>query len=289
MTSESLPNKFYRLVYFSPRPEDGERVCVAVIVWDEGKIYYLYDKNARKARGLSREYGIEVIGFMLQRLEEKATEVALKGSVPEFSPQIQVSKPRVLLQSMDDELRNLLIRTYLSPQKRFRSPAKQAGVSRRIEEFLSEFHVPKGSIIRRASAEQLFGKDALRHLPDELIPGPVARAVNLSNGLLLLDGVDVHASTTALVVEHVGRVVHTYWQCKKAQELLNNNAGKLTSAAVVFNGDKGVQDETFLWRIKYATEQFKEADLTIDPTASNAQDDKLRTLLSKARPHLTHA
>jgi len=54
MTSESLPSRFYRIVYFSPRPEDGERVCVALIIWDEGRTYFLFDRNARKARGLSR-------------------------------------------------------------------------------------------------------------------------------------------------------------------------------------------------------------------------------------------
>ena len=284
MTNESLPTKFYRLVYFSPRPEDGERVCVALIIWDDGKTHYLFDQRARKARGLSRDYSPETIRFMLQRLEGNAEEIALSGSVPEFSPQIQVSKPRTLLKPVDSELQNLLFRTYLSPQKGYRSPAKQAGVSKRIEEFLSGFSIPQGSIIRRASAERLLGPDNLRGLPPELVPGPVSRVVNLADGLLLLDGVDVHAATTASVVEHVGRVVHTYWQYKKAQELLTNSGVKFTSAAVVFDGNGNDKDDTFVWRVKYATEQFKnDADLTISPSAPNGRES-LRRLLSEARP-----
>lgn len=283
MTSESLPSRFYRIVYFSPRPEDGERVCVALIIWDEGRTYFLFDRNARKARGLSREYGTDVIIFMLEQLEEKASQIAVSGVVTEFSPQIQISGPRVLLKPADETVRNILVHTYLSPQKGFRSPAKQPGISGRIETFLSKYHVPQGSIIRRATAQKLFGKEAVRRLPAELIPGPVARAVNVGDGLLLLDGVDIHASTNA-VVEHVARVTHTYWQCKKAQGVLHDKSVKLTSAAVVFDGDGGTENQSFLWRIRYAMEQFeKDADHTINPSTPEGQNE-LRSLLTE-----THA
>jgi len=281
MTTEHLPKRFYRLIYFSPRPEDGERVCVAIVVWDEGKTHYLFDEKVRKARNLSRDYPPEAIRFVLERLEGDVERIAHTGSVPEFSPQFQVSEPRTLLKPMDTEVRNLLLQTYLSPQKGYRSPAKQAGLSRRIEQFLSGLNVPSRFIMRRASAEQLLGENVVRRLPVELVPGPVTRVVNFADKLVLMEGVDVHSATSGSLVDHVGRIVHTYWQYKKAKEYLSNDRLNVTSAAIVFDGEGSTENDKFTWRREYATEQFKkDADLTISPSAPSGEENLRHLLIS---------
>jgi len=284
MTIENLPKRFYRLIYFSPRPEDDERVCVALVTWDEGRTHYLFDERARKARGLSREYSAESILFVLERLHEKAEEIALTGAVPEFSPQFRVSEPRVLLKPVTAEVRNLLLLTYLSPQKghRHRSIENQIGLGRKIEQFLGRLLVPRKLIIRRPSTEQLLGADIVRQMPEELVPKPVARVINLGGTLLLIDGVDVHVSSDSLV-DHVGRVVHTYWQYKKVKDVLERGKIKVKSAALVFDGEGGEQvDESFIWRREYAKEQFKkDADIIINPAVA-AEEEDLRHLLRAA-------
>ncbi len=56
MTDEKSPNRFYRLVYFSPRPEDDERVCVGILLYDSGFAELEFDENLDKAHCFAPDY-----------------------------------------------------------------------------------------------------------------------------------------------------------------------------------------------------------------------------------------
>jgi hypothetical protein len=283
MTVTQLPERFYRLLYFSPRPEDDERVCVGIVLRDGSQAFIEYDEKLEKAHCFAPDYARTSISFILGTIQGEASRIAVSGKMPEFSPQFSVSTPRVLLHPIDDKVRGVLRHRYLLKPKSPEHKQRERGLGRKIDKFLTEnLQVPFRFISRRANAEELFGQDVVRELPKDLLPKSVSRALISDAAICLMDGVDLHVPSHDLLVQQVNRVAHTFWQYKKVEELFHGK--KILRAAVMFDGSGTQVEPALKWRWDYAVHQFeKDAEYTIK--AGSDQEGLLREALTNLLPH----
>ena len=61
----NLPDQ-YRLLYFSPRPEDGERVCVAVVAFVGGRYIVDFDEKLAKMKSIARPQDVDFVRNVLE-------------------------------------------------------------------------------------------------------------------------------------------------------------------------------------------------------------------------------
>ncbi|HEV2222628.1 MAG TPA: hypothetical protein VGR84_06465 [Candidatus Acidoferrales bacterium] len=278
MSEENQLERFYRLMYFSPRPEDEEKVCVAVLIKDGNQVFLEYDERFEKAKCIAADYSAESLKFILQTLRDKS-EHQDDGSAAlnlSFSPQFQLSAPRVLLQPANEQVREVLRHRFLLRVRPVRTSEKQKGIGRRIDRLLFEkIRIRPASMRRRVSFSELFGIDAQRSLPKDLIPKSVSRAVSFDNRVVLLDGVDLHAPSQQSLVDSIGRISHAFWQYQEARAFSKDlSSMRLTRAAILFDGEGDQLPDDLRWRRDYAYHELdKDSDITLGPGTSDSEEN----------------
>lgn len=288
MRNEKLPERFYRLLYFSPRPEDDERVCIALLVHDSRDTHVEYDRKLEKVHCFAPDYTRETLSFVLQEISGRAKDFALRGRLPEFSPQFSLSAPRTLLRPFDEQVRSVLRRKYLMKLRSPEQKKRERGLGRKIDRFLAErLGLPYNSARRKATADDLFGTEITRELPKDLTPKPVSRALISDLEVCLLDGVDLHVESTEFLVLKVDRVARTFWQYGKIGELLGSSKRKrIVRAALVFDGSGPSVESSLEWRWDYAQHRFgKDAADFVVRAGSFQQEAELRNALRALLPH----
>jgi hypothetical protein len=285
--STQLPERFYRLLYFSPRPEDEEQVCVGIVLRDGSKTYLDFDDKLEKAHCLAPDYTRESFAFILNNVKNDVSSLAETGKLVELSPQFKMSAPRTLLHPIDASLRSVLRQKYLLKPKAAPHGEREKGIERKIDKLLTEkMGVASGvNWHRRATVDDLLDFGASRQLPPDLVPKPVARALSVGSGICLIDGVDLHTSSSDLLISRISRVVHTFWQYDQAKEFLPGLRDKqLLRAAILFDGNGSNVEEAFHWRADYARHEFKEnADLIVKAGSTeeeSAMQDRVTSLLT---------
>lgn len=276
--------QFYRLVYFSPRPEDDERVCVGILLYDSGRADFEFDDSLDKAHCFAPDYTKASLRFMLETIRGQAKNAVLAGHITELSPQIQLSGERILRTGVTAKVREILREKYLLKPKAadHRTRQKSRGPGRNIDSYLAKhFSLFSGSVHRAVGAQDLFGA-AAQDLPPDLVPRTVSRAVVSGGSVCLLDGVDLHTDSTEALVHRVTRVSRTYWQIGKAQEFLgSSHAPNILRAAIIFDGDGPDVEPALKWRQDYAMDQFrKNANVTVK-AGSLEQERELKSELKK--------
>jgi hypothetical protein len=280
MAMTDVPQRFYRLLYFSPRPEDDERVCVGVLLYDSGRAFLEFDEKLDKAHCFAPDYTKASLAFVLETIRENSGRAALDGKLPEFSPQFQLSTERALRHPVDEKVRTVLRQKYLLKPKSPEPRKREKGLGRCIDRFLADnFGIPVRAIRRQATVEELLGPDA-RELPKDLTPRTVARALVSDSEICLMDGVDLHVESADLLVNRVSKVAHTFWQYKKALDYLAHSERKrLYRAALIFDGHGPEVEASLKWRQDYAVHQLeKDADITVK-TGSPEQEMALQGAL----------
>jgi hypothetical protein len=278
--------RFYRLLYFSPRPEDDERVCVGVILKDGKHAYVEYDDRLEKAHCFAPDYTRESLMFVLRSIQDEAGKIATEGRLYEFSPQFSLSNPRAILRPIDEQVRDVLRDKYLLKPRASEHKRKEKGVERKIERFLKEkIHVPSSEIVRKATVDDVVGFGAAKELPKDLVPKPVSRALISQSEIYLIDGIDLHVNNQDLLVNRVNRVAHTFWQYKNLKQIFPNLRDKhMVRAAIIFDGKEEKVEPSLKWRADYAIHQFeKDADLTIKE-GSAQQERLMRESLQRLLP-----
>lgn len=283
-----FPERFYRLLYFSPRPEDDERVCVGVVIQDGKNSFVDYDDRLEKAHCFAPDHTRESLSFVLQEIQGEAERAAKQGKLAEFSPQFRLSSPRALLQPVDQRVRNILREKYLLKPKSYEQRKKEKGVERKIDQFLFEsIRVPQNYVLRKVSVDDVFGFEVSRELPKDLVPKSVSRALISNSEICLVDGVDLHLQSTDLLVNRVNRIAHTFWQYNQLKELFPKwDQKNMFRAAIVFDGNQDRVEPALKWRADYAFHQFeKDADITVK-AGSPQQEIAMRNSLKDFMPRL---
>src|SRR6266853_407973 len=99
MALDLKTKRTYRLVYFQPEPEDGERICVGLLFYDQGLYSLVYDSSFPKLSCVAPRYGKATLKFYLDELEEslhRASPDEVEALLRKSGPQLLVSDVRLL-------------------------------------------------------------------------------------------------------------------------------------------------------------------------------------------------
>src|SRR5690349_5337781 len=111
----SDPLATYRLVYFQPDPEDGERVCVALLFTVHGEVELLAYPDFPRLRCLAPHVDSELVQVYLDdltsHLKWKSSDIDL--ILRRQSPQLVTSEVRKCSWPLSNESRLYLMRRFL--------------------------------------------------------------------------------------------------------------------------------------------------------------------------------
>ncbi len=276
----------YRLVYFQPDPEDGERICIGLLFYDQDQYSLIYDSSFPKLSCIAPRYGKAVLKLYLDELEEslrRASPYDVELTLKKSGPQIITSDIRALLVPLTNAIKQKLLERFVLNNQRheiFQSSKEdvqkrdypvQESIAGFLKGFLSD---SQHNVIFQAKAKQVIGKN----LPNV---SSVAASVRLPGRIIVIDGVDMKVATAKQVINRVNRVTHTFWEYGRAE--LDYSLSKIDSlkrVALVLNGrpqysfaQKDAHD--------FALHQFgNESDLVV--TDETTQGQELRNLLGSS-------
>jgi hypothetical protein len=260
----------YRLLYFSPRPEDGEQVCVAVLLNESGRWSVEYDEKLAKMRYLARDRDPDFVRATLElmRSENLSGDQELTAFVRGIEPQFTLSDLRELLPPLEGPVKTELVKRFLYRGKLFRTLV-EAEHERQLEQnmrMLITRVVPPAEayVVSRVKAASLFGEDIAHRLR---ISRPISQGIIGRTRAVLVDGVDTARGTSSYVIRRANRVSYTFWQYGRASELPDlpvRAPKKIMRVGIVFDGLAHAIDLR-----EYSLHQFrKDADLAVEAHTS---------------------
>lgn len=276
----------YQLLYFQPEPEDGERVCVAVLASGSGEVELLFDPYFPRARciapslhpGLLRSY----IEELQKELRSKPSERLI--ALGRFSPQLVASEERLVKWPLNDKLRLRLLDRFVRhsfgkselPLVRYEmeKPKSEQIIQEHLEQLVRQFTSQELRFVLGAKPIDVVGRKVknIRAVP---------LAIHGPNTVLLFDGVDLTLGT-GIALSRITKVVHTFWQYGRINQG-EFNPRSVQRIGVVMNGAVNA-DRSYREAHDFAIDQFgKESEYTID--ASSSEDrGRLEHLLRVALP-----
>jgi hypothetical protein len=267
MTSDSAHGDQFRLLYFSPNPEDGERVCVAILASVGGMWCVEFDEEFAKLRAIAKDKDVEFVRGVVDMLRKDLDRSDLSSLMLSLEPQFRTSEPRNLLVPWTADIRRklrgrFLIRGRFHEEKLEREHEER--IQARIAAFLDETMPGVGRLAAsKLKPDQLFG-DALSH--QFRVARPVARALVGRTRAVLIDGVDTTLKPSTDVIKKANRIAFTFWQYGrviKSPSLPPGAPRKIFRVGVVFDGTPSA----YMVR-EYSLHQFqKDADLAIESSS----------------------
>ena len=119
MASELKRVGWYRLLYYQPAPETGERITIGLLFEDEGHAFLHYDKQFAKLRKLYPWIDSKTVGFYLEDLKSALSKA--KGIDPVlnlYGPQLVSSDARKVVLPITDALVKMLMGKFVQPAPR---------------------------------------------------------------------------------------------------------------------------------------------------------------------------
>ena len=271
----------YRLLHFQPDPEDGDRVCVGILLEEDGKFTVLSDPKFKKLRCVAPDFEPELVSFYLRDLEDSLdrSREPVEITLRRCAPQLVVSEARSVATPLTPDKRVRLMERFVLPAKEFQKELVQvsraeATTSEHLRIFLTGI-APwfENMVIRNARPLDLF---------DITLPNlkPVAFAIKRHSMFVLVDGVDLSVMSPAKAVAKANRIGHNFWQYGRIrEESLFKGRPKVERVGVVMNGTSP-RTEAYLDAHDYALLQFQnEADVAVDATSGEGKE-KLRAFLA---------
>lgn len=279
----------YRLLYFSPRPEDGEQICVAILLNEAGKWSVEYDEKLTKMKSLARDRDLEFVRATLESVRSGLAYLGAKDFVSlsaSIEPQFRLSQPRPLLVPVTDQVRDQLTKRFLRRLPIHRPQFEREG-EHRFQEKLGSLvaeAVPtaKGLLESRLKASDLIGERLARDLR---IHRPISQALRGRTRAVLIDGVDTGSGPSVDVISRANRVGYTFWQYGKVcgmRDLPANAPTKIIRVGVVFDGVPRAVELR-----EYSLHQFsKDCDIAIEADTGKGITD-LRDRIEETMRDLT--
>lgn len=272
MTVRPGEGDYFCLLYFSAHPEDGEKICVAVLVNLGGRWHVEFDEHFTKLRGMSGERDIDLVHGVIEILQVELDRSDIPTLMMGIEPQFRVSDSRKLLLPWTKEVRKNLRKRFLS-RRNFREDEVERQHDEKtraqIGEFIDEV-VPRAREFASTDfrPSQIFGESLSKELR---IRKPVAQAFVGKTRAVLIDGVDTTLKPSSQVIRKANRIAFMFWQLGKAvgdQDLPSTGPRKIFRVGIVFNG----LPSTHMLR-EYSLHQFrKDADLAIESGANQGRD-----------------
>jgi hypothetical protein len=230
----------YRLVFFQPEPEDGERLCIGLLFSDEGNRRMLvYDSSFARVRCFAPNFEVGLLRFLMKTLDSQLQDrnLSMDQALASLGSQLSLSVERRVASPVSDAAKMRLLERFVirKETKLLSSVAASEKVSANtlFAEHLLSFARPlirntKPMVIENANAEQVLG----RKIPGV---GRVSLLIETKNRLTVLDGVDLSIQSPQEAINRTGKVAHTFWQYGRyGAELVIPR--KINRVAVIFNG-----------------------------------------------------
>lgn len=272
MNKQAFSDDYFHLLYYSADPEDGERVCVALLVCTGRRWFVEFDERFTKLRGLSGDRDVEFVRGVIQILQAELDRSDIAMLMADFEPQFRLSESRKLLLPWTGEVKRSLRKRFLF-RRRFPEDETERDHERktraRIGEFIDEI-VPHAREFATSDfrPSQIFDESISKELRTRK---PVAQAFVGRTRAVLVDGVDTTLKPSSQVIQKANRIAFTFWQLGKVlsnQGLPPNSLSKIFRVGIVFNG----LPSTHMLR-EYSLHQFrKDADLAIESGADQGRD-----------------
>lgn len=204
----------YRLLYFQPNPEDGERVCVGLLFEERRSRSVVYDDKFQKVRCIAPSYEPELMKFYLDDLDStlQNSEDDLTLILRRYGPQLVASEERLVSLPLTDTTRFSLLERFVArggrPTAELTAVVAKAPSSdefgERIRKYVQQYVRPTDvRIIPNARPRDLFDYP----LPDLR---PVALAIRKPGKTILIDGVDLRISgNNKRWIEPTGSRIHS--------------------------------------------------------------------------------
>jgi hypothetical protein len=260
----------YRLLFFQPNPEDGERVCVGVLLEEEyGRSYsVLYDDKFPKVHCIAPGAEPELIKCYLDDLDDALR--SRSGDDPililrRYGPQLIASEERLVSLPITETTKLRLLERFVGPcgvsdAKLDYAEAEtrpKDGFAEHIRLFVGKY-IPDNEILRDAGPKQIFGY-AMADF------GTIAIAVKRPRKTIMIDGVDLQLMNRKQVVSRANTVAYKFWQYGRLRS--NDNTllqQPFSRIGVVLDGSTH-RARAYYEAHDFALHQFqKEADIAVD-------------------------
>lgn len=232
----------YRLVFFQPEPESGERLCIALLFSEEnGKRTLLYDNRFARVHCFAPMFEVDLLRFLMRSLDEQLRDQDLKVEqvLLGLGSQLSLSAERRVIAPITQEAKMHLLERFVI-RKEFgavidfvAAESQKKQFETHLTEHILKFARPllngeNRRFIENASPMQVLGRK---------LPGTdrVSLLIDMNDRVAVLDGVDLSLQTPKEVIRRTGKVAHTFWQYRHyAEELVFNK--KVERVALIFNG-----------------------------------------------------
>jgi hypothetical protein len=268
----------YRLVYFQPKPEDGERICVALLLSYGRDVELLYYPDFPRLKCLSPRIDPQLIQFYLDDMASTIRDnpEGIESHIKRHTPHLLASAVRRVAWPLTDEAKIYLMKRFLGVEGKntqvveARVPQVDY-VKEHLRQLIQRAKVRNEDLKEDAKPEWILGR-RVRYIKK------VAFALRRADGVLLIDGVDLSVLPAQSAVTRVGKVKHTFWQYGQLRQMEFGSAN-IKRIGVVLNGVTSPGAD-YKDAHDFALHEFRqEADVTVD-SASPSDLNTLQKVLT---------
>jgi hypothetical protein len=273
MASELKRVGWYRLLYYQPAPETGERITVGLLFHDEDHAFLHYDRQFLKLRKLYPWIDSKAVGFFLDDLKGAlAKTTSIDALLNLYGPQLVSSDARQISLPITDAVIEMLLGKFVHPSARGPHEAKPADqVAIAIRAFVKNRMRRDLQFRTDVTSETILGRRASG-------VGTVALGVEHPSGWTLIDGVDLNLLTPKKAIDRADEVGRVFWHYSRLSEA--GRTGSISKIGVVLNGHSHLKPKEHDAH-DYALHRLEEeADTAID-SASNEATAKLERALAE--------
>jgi hypothetical protein len=229
----------YRLVFFQPEPEDGERLCIGLLFSDEGNRRSLeYDSAFARVRCFAPTFEVGLLRFLMKSLDTQLHDhsLSLEQALASLGSQLSLSAERRVASPVSDATKMRLLERFVIRKEAKLSIAamsEKVATDARFAAHLLSFARPLVQSTNRVIVENADSRRVLgRKIPGV---GTVSLMIEAEGRLTVLDGVDLSIQGPKEAIARTGRVAHTFWQYGRYMgELMIPR--RINRVAVIFNG-----------------------------------------------------
>jgi hypothetical protein len=273
MASELKAAGTYRLLYFQPAPETGERIAIGLLLEDGRNSFVYYDHHFGKLRRLYPWLDLSMVHFYLDALEGALSKsINAESTLNLYGPQLVASDSRRIALPITEALVDLLMRKFVLPAPKVAVAHEEKpvdAVAQSIRAYVTQGAGRELKVHSGADALMILGRKSPRI-------APVAMAIESATGWTLIDGVDLNILTPTKAIDRADHVGRTFWQYARATK--QPNSVSVRTIGLVLNGLSHLKPPAHDAHDYAIHRLHADADAAID-TASSEAIPKLRQAL----------
>jgi hypothetical protein len=232
----------YRLIFFQPEPESGERLCIALL-FTEGtnRRTLIYDDRFARVRCFAPTFEAGLLRFLMKSLDEQLhdRDSDIDRILSGLGSQLSLSMQRRVAAPLNEKTKLQLLERFVLCKEHeeiglaIAAESDKVQIEARFTEHLLNFARPLLSkenhrFIEHAGPAQVIGRK---------VPGidDVSLLITIDGKATILDGVDLSIQTPKEVVRRTGKVAHTFWQYRNhpSDSVFQKQVNRV---ALIFNG-----------------------------------------------------